>query len=43
VETCEPAIDGIDVLLSKLNDTNDFARFVQTMRRNFLKVVEQES
>ena len=43
MEACEPAVDGVDALLVDLNQTNDFARFVQTMRRMFKQLVEQDA
>ena len=35
VSACEPAVPALARLVEQLNATNDFARFVQQMRREF--------
>lgn len=39
VEMCEPAVPGIDLLLSELNGGNDFSKFVRDVRRGFKVLV----
>ena len=35
VESCEPAVGGMDELVEQLNRDNDFAKFVRAMRKRF--------
>jgi kinetochore protein Spc25 len=35
VESCEPAVPGIDELIQTLNSDNDFSAFVRAMRKRF--------
>ena len=35
VESCEPPVPGMDVLVKQLNTDNDFASFVRAMRKQF--------
>ena len=35
VESCEPAVRGMDALLTQLNTDNDFSAFVRSMRKGF--------
>lgn len=39
VEKCEPALAGLPALVSRLNETNNFAEFVRTVRRKFQETV----
>ena len=44
VDGIEPPVPGgVEAIVSELNATNDFSRFVQTMRRAFLEVVAGEA
>ena len=35
LQACEPAVSGMDALVTTLNTSNDFAAFVRAMRKRF--------
>lgn len=37
IQNLEPRVEGVDALLERLNNTNEFSWFVQVMRRSFQK------
>ena len=39
VESCEPAVNGMDGFLGALNTNNDFSAFVRSMRKAFKALV----
>ena len=39
VESCEPAVSGLDELIDALNTGNDFSAFVLNMRKRFKALV----
>jgi hypothetical protein len=39
VESCEPAVSGLDEAIDVLNTGNDFSAFVRTMRKRFKALV----
>jgi hypothetical protein len=43
LRSCCPEVEGVDALIQRLNEDNDFSRFVQSMRVEFKKVVAGEA
>jgi len=41
VTACDPAIEGLEGMLRKLNETNNLSSFISTVRRSFKNLVPQ--